>query len=273
MEKRQAILNELNSIAPVLAQISAEMPYTFPAGYFDVLPLHIASQLGYSASELMHPAQTNPFTVPAGYFENLSGSILQKIKEEEFAFPIDARNMPYKVPADYFDRLSATVLQNLRSEEVKTELASVAPLLNEIPKINVYKTPAGYFGSQNATQITGTKVIKMGGNNWMKYAAAAAIIGAMAIGIFIFVGKNNRDSNFGTAAYHQAVNTNIDTALSSMNDKELNRFLADNAVIAAIPGEELDKEVPEVNELMRLISDEELQQSLKEQTVVESSGS
>lgn len=273
MEKRQEILNELNSIAPLFAHISPNMPYSVPAGYFEELPEQIVSLLQLPEEEFNLPNKDQAYAVPSGYFENLAGSIMQKIKEAETEFSINARQMPYSLPSGYFDTLPATILQKLRAEEVKVELATVAPLLNEIPKINVYNTPKGYFDTVSIPGLPDTKVVKMGGRSWIKYAAAAAIIGVLAVGAFIIAGKNNSDDNFNTAAYKKAINTNIDTAINRVNDKELDKFLKDNAVMASITEEESDKDLPEVKELMNLISDEELQQSLKEQSAIESSGS
>jgi hypothetical protein len=272
MEKRQEILNELNSIAPLLAKVSAKMPYTLPAAYFEELPNKMVSLLNVPEKEIDLPIQQHPFTVPEGYFESLAGSIIQKIKEEEQGFSINAKEMPYSIPTGYFEDFATTVLQKTRAEEVKTELVAIAPLLSEIPKTNVYTTPSGYFDTLTVSQATTTKVVKMG-SSWIKYAAAAVIVGVLAIGAFIVAGKNSNDNNFGTAAYKKAINTNIDTAVQNMNDKELEKFLADNIVVVTLPGEDVEKGLPELNELMNLISDEELQQSLNEQSVVESSGS
>ena len=51
-------------------------------------------------------------------------------------------NMPYQVPAQYFEELHGIVRAAIEKEAVYTELESVAPLLNSIPKTNVYQKPA-----------------------------------------------------------------------------------------------------------------------------------
>lgn len=274
MEKREEILNELNSIAPLLAGISVKMPYTVPAGYFGALPQNILALLNVAENESSMLIQTNPFTVPSGYFDTLAEVVLRRIKEEEeFSFSLNAKQMPYKIPNGYFEEFTSTVLQKIRGEEVKTELAAIAPLLGEIPKSNVYSIPSGYFNTLKVPETATPKVVKMAALNWVRFAAAAVVIGVLAIGAFIIVGKNSTDISFDATAYKKAINTNIDTAVSSVNDKDLEKFLAEHAVVASVPEEEVEKNLPEVKELMNLISDEELQESLKEQTVVESSGS
>ena len=49
--------------------------------------------------------------------------------------------MPYQVPAHYFEELHGIVRASIEKEAVYTELESVAPLLNTIPKINIYQKP------------------------------------------------------------------------------------------------------------------------------------
>ena len=89
MAPKKDILQELNDIAPGLANIGTAMPYNVPAGYFDELPglilMRIKTMHATPGEELqmLSPLlgglkKEMPFKVPEGYFESLTPAQLKK---------------------------------------------------------------------------------------------------------------------------------------------------------------------------------------------------
>lgn len=113
--------------------------------------------------------------------------------------------MPYQVPAHYFEELHGIVRASIEKESVYTELESVAPLLNTIPKINIYQKPA----AKQKTPIF----------HFAKWAVAAAFIGVMAVGAFMY---NHKVEKFDYAAYMNVDQTKI---LQTISDSTLLSYM------------------------------------------------
>ena len=113
--------------------------------------------------------------------------------------------MPYQVPAHYFEELHGIVRASIEKEAVYTELESVAPLLNTIPKINIYQKPA----AKQKTPIY----------HFAKWAVAAAFIGVMAVGAFMY---NHKVEKFDYAAYMNVDQTKI---LQTISDSTLLSYM------------------------------------------------
>ena len=114
MENRQNIVQELQDISSLLADMPLVNLYAVPHGYFESLPDIVLDKIRIEA--LLADASAKTFTVPQGYFERLPASILSQIKAGE----------------------------NRLTEET-AELDQVAPFLNMISRQNVYAVPEGYF--------------------------------------------------------------------------------------------------------------------------------
>ena len=113
--------------------------------------------------------------------------------------------MPYQVPAHYFEELHGIVRASIEKEAVYTELESVAPLLNTIPKINIYQKPA----AKQKTPIF----------HFAKWAVAAAFIGVVAVGAFMY---NHKVEKFDYAAYMNVDQTKI---LQTISDSTLLSYM------------------------------------------------
>jgi negative regulator of sigma E activity len=117
--------------------------------------------------------------------------------------------MPYQVPAQYFEELHGIVRASIEKEAVYTELESVAPLLNTIPKTNVYRQPVA--------------VQKRPVYYFAKWAVAAVFIGIVSVGAFMF---NHKQEKIDYAAYMNVDQTKLlqtisdSTLLSYMNVHE-----------------------------------------------------
>jgi hypothetical protein len=169
MDNRTPILNELQLIAPTVAQISPYTPYQAPVGYFEGLAGQIL-QLIRDEQEGISPvlkATDNPYSVPAGYFEGLASQILQRVKaaarEEGPAISDQAKTNPFTVPQGYFEGLAGSVLNRIKAEEAATvqdELAILSPLLNKIDKKSPFSTPAGYFDELTDNALSGARAIE-----------------------------------------------------------------------------------------------------------------
>jgi hypothetical protein len=116
-------------------------------------------------------------------------------------------NMPYQVPAQYFDELHGTVRASIEKEAVYTELESVAPLLNSIPKANVYQQPV--TAPQKALPVF----------RIVKWAVAAVFIGVVAVGAFMF---NNKSQKIDYAAYMHVDQTKL---LQTISDSTLLSYM------------------------------------------------
>ena len=147
--------------------------------------------------------------------------------------------MPYQVPAQYFEELHGIVRASIEKEAVYTELESVAPLLNTIPKTNVYQQPV-------AVQI---KPIY----HFAKWAVAAVFIGVVAVGAFMY---NHKVEKFDYAAYMNVDQTKI---LQTISDSTLLSYMDVHENLMTTP----DISIPEYNfetstSFIEQSSDEEL---------------
>jgi hypothetical protein len=115
--------------------------------------------------------------------------------------------MPYVVPANYFESLPSIVRAKIETEAVYEELELVAPLLNSIPKANVYQQPV--TAPQKALPVF----------RIVKWAVAAVFIGVVAVGAFMF---NNKSQKIDYAAYMHVDQTKL---LQTISDSTLLSYM------------------------------------------------
>jgi hypothetical protein len=192
LKPQHTILNEIKEIAPTLMEVSIDMPYT----------------------------------VPKGYFEQLSESVLEKAK-----FGLESHSIPkgYKVPEQYFSGLASKILQRVKDTEtgdvsVFNENESIAPILNTISNKMPFSIPEQYF-EHLSVQIPSEKAkvipLKMM-RNWMTYAAAAVFLGIMVTGSFLFSDKKQSQD------FEKYQNMDVSAALDQVSDAELNSYIDEN---------------------------------------------
>jgi len=140
------------------------------------------------------------FTVPEGYFENFAASVSAKVKSQETSGVTDElhalspvlaaipKRTPFNVPENYFNNL-ATGLPALVNE------AALPDFLQTHTKQMPYHVPSRYFETL-ATQVLAkvekpqAKVVSIS-SRFMRYAAAALVAGAIAVGgIFYAIGNS-----------------------------------------------------------------------------------
>lgn len=244
----------------------------------------ISNELMGLGSTLANFSPQNFYEVPDGYFEGLANQILNRIKalevsnakeELEILSPLlnrISREIPYALPVGYFDGLEEKLMQAIRehadyhtSEE---ELALLSPLLSGISKKSPYAVPAGYFknlGSE-VTAKSEVKVISITSRKWYRYAAAAVIVGIIAIGGLLFINQKQIDPNKNPQAW---VKKNVKKEVSQ---KQLDEFvtLADEDADMKIPEGNNTVKSDEIKELMKDVSEKEIQEFLNETVAVES---
>ena len=136
------------------------------------------------------PAQI--YQVPEGYFDNLSNLMLFKISAEEDA---EKFKLPgtYEVNREYFESFPAKMLRIVQKGEetsVSEELATLSPLLSSIKRETPYTVNEDYFKNLNSLPANKqeAKVVSFyKPKSWLRYAAAALIIGIIGLsGIWIY---------------------------------------------------------------------------------------
>src|SRR5688572_13967827 len=178
MTQRNNILQELRELNSTLVNMTAANVYSVPAGYFDGLAqtmldrikamdaANAADELNYLSPLLSNVSKQNPYTIPGGYFDGLAESAMQSIREGH----------------DY--------------QTAKEEIESLSPFLGGLKKEMPYSVPEGYFESITAGPVKAeTKVVSIAHRKWFRYAAAAMVIGIVALtGLLIFGNKSPEKS-------------------------------------------------------------------------------
>lgn len=237
---------------------------------------NILNELTELNSSLVNISTQNVYMVPVGYFDGLAITVLNRIKAMNAASAMEeldylsptlsniSKQIPYTVPAGYFDELAETSLQSVREssdyQTAKEEIEILSPLLSGLKKQVPYSVPQGYFESISETPVKPVvKVVSITHRSWFKYAAAAVVVGVIAmIGITITIkGKNANDPIAGVQKDYKKMN--------DIQKDELIDFLN-----AGMSGKETaqvntNDKSQEIRTLLQDISDEELK-DFQEQT-------
>lgn len=186
--------------------------------------------------------KSNIFSVPMDYFETLSDNILLIIKEDNSQ--VNSNN---DVPVGYFDNLAENILIKIKGNEVvtaKEEIKELSTVLYQLQSINPFKIPINYFNTldNNISKLikkeSGKVLVIQKRKNIFKYAVAAVIAGAMALGVFKFTFNNSSIDNISLPNYVADGKKieNIDEELSKISDAEILQYLQNN-------GEGIDAEL------------------------------
>lgn len=235
METNTDILNELTAISPVVAALYKGNVFTVPYGYFDTIAPTVIACINTSARNFIPAANEQQANVPDGYFNNLAGAILAKIKASETAademkvlspllYKLQPKNV-YQVPPGYFENVHHEIIDNLANIDAKQELQVLSPLLFTLQSKNIFKIPAGYFDNfpntiLNTMQPQPAKVVAMPRRvPFLKYAVAAMLTGALALGVYKYANQTTT-STPNPVALEAFVESG-----RSMNDKQFNEAL------------------------------------------------
>lgn len=215
------ILSELKELSPLLAGIPAQVPYTLPHNYFEQFPDLVVEKIFIAE----RTSVSNLYPVPRNYFEQLPENIMLRIKTQDGG-----------------------------KNEVFEELEEVAPFLNTIPKTTPYSVPGNYFSTlvptaeanaQPAARIVSFRKTR----KFITYFAAAVMAGVLVTGAYLYTG-NSRE----TFDFNKEVNNLSDDELESYLDTSFrtSSYTADTANLSEV-------ELPDMQENLQMISDEELQ--------------
>ncbi len=207
------------------------------------------------------------YTVPDSYFDRLPALLLDRIST---GFPENAlKPSPLSVPAAYFSELPASILSQIKTADVYQELEATAPLLNTVSKQQVYTVPGDYFKNfgirMTAELPKSAKIFSLSHTGkWISYAAAAIMAGVLMTGAFLYT---DRPASFDLAK-----------EVNKLSDEELVSYInSEHSVVFSPDSINLDPDL-DVEGNLKLISDEELQQYLRDnqeaaQTVAHPKGS
>lgn len=198
METKNDLLNELESLSPLIAAMDKVNVFTVPPGYFDSLSYTVLACVNEEQDPTANHSATINSTIPEGYFDQLATSILDKIKNEKTAkeeietLSPTLSGLQYKkvfeVPTGYFDQLTIDIKNSIQDNSSTDELTELSPELQKLQRVNVFEVPTGYFENlsnsilKKAKARTAKIINFQARNSFLKYAAAAIIIGVIAMG-------------------------------------------------------------------------------------------
>lgn len=244
----------------------------------------ILQELRGLESALANHNPQNIYSVPNGYFEGLATQILNRVRNnadvnarsetKNISVLVDdiSRETPYRVPDGYFDLLPEKLMSLIRShadyQTSKEELSALSPLLDSISKKTPYHVPEGYFESlEPGNQKKETKVVTLTAwRKWTRYASAAVMAGVVAVSALLIMKPNVIDPNENPQAW---VKKNVTKKIDS---EKLDAFVKlsaeDQNLKQGVPASAVNTD--EIRELMKDVSEKEIQEFLNETVALES---
>ena len=248
---------------------------------------NILLELRELQSSLAEAGSQNVYHVPVGYFDNLAEIVLNRIKAldttdaaEELSYlsPLlsgISKKLPYEVPAGFFDSLGEKVIGSIDEHtSAAEELEELSPLLSGLKKEMPartshsgwpYSVPKGYFEQLNNTADTkemkpAVKVVTMARKTWFRYAAAAVVLGIIAVGSLMIFNKQTTNGD------SEKVVTKM---LKKVSTEEINSFvqLTDEAIpgdMAKVDPKTMMKEKNDIQELIKDIPEKEIESFLND---------
>jgi hypothetical protein len=240
---------------------------------------NILEELKELNSGLGLAAQQNVYSVPDGYFDGLITRVMNRIKAMEAGNAVEemghlspllgrlSKQMPYVVPSNYFEGLATNVLTLVNNDEqsASEELRSISPLLGGLKKDLPYTVPQGYF--ENLTQKIVAKenkpvakVVSLTNRKWFRYAAAAMVIGIVAITSFLIINARTDSPD--------KIFSRMEKDVKKMDETQKDNLV--DFLDAGMTGEETAQvnnpaKTAEIKSLLQGISEEELK-DFQEQT-------
>jgi hypothetical protein len=242
---------------------------------------NILQELNDLGSTLGNHQDLNSYQVPDGYFADFPEYMLKRIKALEADNAAEELNYlslflssypktnPYSVPSDYFENADARISQvtgNTEALSASEELDTLSPLLGGLKKQLPYSVPEGYFENLSVNNIQEQpepeeKVVSIGSRKWFGYAVAAAIISFISISAIWFL--SSKETVSPRTNSYAWVKKNLD----KVSTEEINEFIAVEGkedLIASV-----SERPNEVAELVKIISDKDIQDFLSETDLAE----
>ena len=177
------------------------------------------------------------------------------------------------MPDGYFTELANNAITGAKAVEfVNDELENLSPLISSLKEKNVYEIPEGYFENIAGEVINkikpqqAAKVISINKKtNWLRYAAAAVMIGVIATTvIFLF---NNKKQNYTDYNFARLDDKQLTDSLHNMNDEDILNYMQSHNISMADAGSSvasLDLNDDDADDILADVSDNELQQYMDE---------
>jgi hypothetical protein len=241
MTNRNDILNELKELGSNLTVNPLENIYSVPKGYFEgfasqVLARIKAMEAADAKEELNHLSpylsgltKTNPYTIPAGYFEALE------------------------------DRLESVVHVTAEFKNADDELEGLSPLLRGLKKENPFSVPQGYFENLSAPVVEEVKVVSITSRRWFRMAAAAVVIGIVALTGVLLIGKGGVDPNKNS---HKWVQKNLKKVSTEKIDEFVKLVENEKGIDGSVAS--INTNRSEIKELIKDIPESDLQDFLND---------
>ena len=221
----------------------------------------ILNELQNLSAAVANVDRRNVYSVPFGYFNSLAEQVLRNVQQLESHFPEEPSN-PFKVPQGYFEGLSNEILGKVKVgnsslSEIEKELNEVAPLLNTISKVSVYKVPQGFFETfTTIPYMKQAKVMSVGRiGRFVRYAAAAAITAIMALGGFFYFNSEHTTS-YAESGFNQQ-------EVKKLSETEIIEYLNNNPSATEVSFTNKKAE-DEFKKYTKQLTEEEIDNYLKE---------
>ena len=255
MEKRTEIQEELQSLSPLLAGMDKVNVFTVPQGYFESISPTVLSCINEGENKLPSAVQNTP-EVPQGYFDSFAGSVLDKIKTLEnpaeelkslsAVIASASKENIFTIPDGYFDSFAGSVLNKIETlENPVEELKHLSAVIASASKENIFEVPTGYFGQlpQSILQKVKPAQAKVAymqrSKSIMRDAAAAVIIGVMALGVYKYantpVNQNDDINNPVIASLDPIIEkgksmdeTEFNNTLENLSEESISQYLEKN---------------------------------------------
>lgn len=244
----------------------------------------ILNELKELGSNLSVTPFENIYSVPSGYFEGFASQMLTRIKAMDATDANDELNhlspflnslskvTPFTTPAGYFDGLEERMMNVVRASSVyqtsDEELESLSPLLQGLKKENPYTVPQGYFENLSApvVQQTETKVVSITSRKWFRYAAAAIMIGVIAIVGIKIISQEKIDPNKNSHAW---VEKNVKKVSSDKIEEFINLAEKEKSIEEAVAS---TGKMDDIKDFLKDVPENEIQDLLKDVEQLDDSG-
>lgn len=101
------------------------------------------------------------------------------------------KDIPFSVPNNYFDNFPSRLMETITKERSEQDLVEISSLLKSLKHENPYSLPGGYFDNMKIEiPRDQAQVIMMHRFGWVKYAAAACLLGIIATVFFVSKTEN-----------------------------------------------------------------------------------
>ena len=173
------------------------------------------------------------------------------------------KNTPFSVPNDYFDSFPSRLMEGIMNKAPEQDLLELSPFLRSLKHENPYSLPDGYFNNikveipNNQAQVA--RMPRFG--SWVKYAAAACLVGIIAT-VFFISKTDNGNQLAGLPKEPETFENKVSPDAISLYLEEMdNMFLAEtneNEQVDAASNLLVDLSTETIKEILQEIPDKDI---------------